>query len=175
MKSVNKIAVITLVVFVAVVFLTPSYAMGQFLFMGHPLEGKKAPGFSLSDLQGNEKTLDQLREGKAAILFFWATWCPHCRSQLPYLYSQRVPMQDKGIQFILINIEETASAVNNYFQRANIDFPVFLDEKGEVSADYSILGVPSYFFIDANGIVRAVKHELPSNYEMLLKEGSGEE
>jgi len=34
---------------------------------------KPAPAFSLPDLEGKVRTLDQFR-GKVLMLFFWATW-----------------------------------------------------------------------------------------------------
>jgi hypothetical protein len=38
-----------------------------------PVEGARAPEFTLSDLNGEEWTLSALR-GKVVLLNFWATW-----------------------------------------------------------------------------------------------------
>ena len=73
------------VLLTALVLLTPSLARGQFLFFQNPNVGKAAPDFTLATLDGDEVNMTQYREGKRAIIFFWATWCPHCRVALKEL------------------------------------------------------------------------------------------
>jgi len=50
-----------------------------------PIKGdKKAPDFSLRDLNGYKVELKQLR-GKIILLNFWATWCGPCKEEMPSL------------------------------------------------------------------------------------------
>ncbi|MFQ6079075.1 MAG: redoxin domain-containing protein, partial [Thermodesulfobacteriota bacterium] len=43
-----------------------------------------APSFTLKDINGKEVKLEDHR-GKIVFLNFWATWCPACREEMPYL------------------------------------------------------------------------------------------
>src|SRR3990172_7623150 len=46
--------------------------------------GEVAPDFFLRDINGKIVTLTSLR-GSVVIINFWATWCPPCREEVPYL------------------------------------------------------------------------------------------
>ncbi len=46
--------------------------------------GDKAPNFILSDLNEDKIELESLR-GKGVFLNFWATYCPPCEKEMPYM------------------------------------------------------------------------------------------
>ena len=66
-----------------------TYAMGDGSFMTQTLIGKPAPDFTLDTLSAKQVNMTSYRSGKKAIIFFWATWCPHCRVQLKELNARR--------------------------------------------------------------------------------------
>jgi thiol-disulfide isomerase/thioredoxin len=50
------------------------------------------PQFTLNNLEGDRVSLDNFN-GKAKLIIFWATWCPHCKLVMPVLdemYRERV-------------------------------------------------------------------------------------
>lgn len=145
-----------------------SGAMGQFLFFGNPLEGRAAPEFTLRTVGGSTLDFSQFRQGRPAIIFFWATWCPHCRDQLRELNASRAQLEGQGIRIALVDIEEGRGIVREYLDRHQIGYDVFLDETGDVAQRYAILGVPTYFLVDAQGIIRAAEHALPEDYMEIL-------
>ena len=109
-----------------------------------------------------------LRSGQPAMIFFWATWCPHCRSQLTELTQQREDIEEKGIKVILVDVGEDAQKVKAYFNANNISLDTFLDQDGVVANDYKVIGVPTFFFVDTEGTVVAAEHSLISDYEEIL-------
>ncbi len=154
--------------------LGPSQAMGQFFASEHVLVGEKAPDFTLEMVSGKKASLTKFRKGNAAIIFFWATWCPHCRTQLRELWAESSAIEKKGIKIVLVDIEEGAPQVRSYLEKYGIEFDVFLDQASSVAGKYSIIGVPTFFFIDKSGVVQAVEHAIPENYEeILLARGTG--
>jgi len=159
-----------LIILVVLAFNTPTKAMGQFLFMqGNPLVGKAAPEFSLNmAVSGKKMSLTDYRAGNKAIIFFWATWCPHCRVQLKTLNDSKAEIESKGIKVALVDLDEDRSIVKGYVQKLKIEYDVFLDEGGVVGDQYGLVGVPTFIFVDEDGVVKAVEHSLPEDYESLF-------
>ena len=165
MKIVGRVVLVVLL-FLLVFGLSRSRA--QLFMLGNPLEGKPAPSFSLSTLAKKTVSLDEYRQGQAAILFFWATWCPHCRTALEDLNAQAKDIQSQGIKIILVDVGEPKAQVKEYIEERKVTLDVFLDEDSSVSNDYSIVGVPTFFLINKEGIVKSVKHLLSEDYQKIL-------
>ncbi len=140
----------------------------QVFNMENPLIGTEAADFTLSSIKSGKVNFTKIREGKSAILFFWATWCPHCRRELGELSEQAAQIEKKGIKIILIDIGETTKQVSSYLQKQNINFDVILDENQSLSEKYGLVGVPTLFFVNKNGKIKAVEYSFPENYEEIL-------
>jgi peroxiredoxin len=162
MKLVFKILGIALLSFV-VVRSCGSSGQKQNILIGRP-----APDFTLWTLSGAEVNMTQLRDGKPALIFFWATWCPHCRGQLQALAQKHHDIEQKGIKIILVDIAEDPREVGAYLKAHKAALDVFLDQDEGVAGQYHIIGVPTFFFVNKEGIIIAVKHELPDNYQEIL-------
>lgn len=135
----------------------------------HPLVGRPAVDFTLTSLQGESVSLLEQIKGKKAILFFWATWCPHCREQMVAIQTSKEQFSKEGIEVILIDIGEQKDRVERFFSAQRLDYPVLLDVEGSVSEQYLVYGVPSLYYIGADGNVRAVEHGLLRRYSEILK------
>jgi thiol-disulfide isomerase/thioredoxin len=143
--------------------------MGQFLVLKHPMVGKEAKDFTLKSVAGKEKSLSEMMEDKPGIIFFWTTWCPHCRVQLKMFAAEREAMEEKGLSLIMINLEESAERVREFLKGMDIEDICLLDINGKVAREYAISGVPTLFFISAEGKVKAVEHYLPEDYDKFFK------
>lgn len=160
----NIIGIITLI-FLTVVFFNPLTASAQFFFMENEDVGKKVKDFTLKIVNGEEMNLEKYRAGKKAIVFFWATWCPHCRAALEELSENKNAIKKKGIKIIPVDVGEKEGIVIKYMEKNNIQFSVFLDEDSEVAETYGLIGVPTFYFINKKGIVTDVQHSLPEDLE----------
>ena len=170
MKIIGRFVIILLVSFWAI---NGSHAMGQFFFFENPLIGQKAPDFTLNSVHQKNINLTAYRDGKPVIIFFWATWCPHCRVQLDMLHKNQAALQAKGVRVALVDLGENAKQVQSYISANNINMDVFLDEDASVSDAYGVIGIPTFILVNADGIVRAVEHEIPADYEQILFSGAG--
>ena len=108
------------------------------------------------------------RQGKKAILVFWATWCPHCYEELGTINDNFASIEQKGIKIILVDVGETKEDVKEYFYQRQMKLISFLDEDSVLQGPYHLIGVPTLIFIDEKGIIRSVTHEFPSDYEEYL-------
>jgi len=68
--------------------------------------GQPAPDFEVNDLNGNQVKLSNI-SAKKTILFFWASWCPHCENMLPELLKMHDAEHTGNIQIVAISIDES--------------------------------------------------------------------
>lgn len=129
---------------------------------------KPAPDFTLETLKGETANMTQFRNGNNAIIFFWATWCPHCRVALGELNKNYAEIQKKGIVVIPIDLAETKEEVAYYAKKNKIEMDIFLDKEGSLQEPYNIIGVPTFYFVGKDGIIKSVTHSLPKNIENIF-------
>jgi peroxiredoxin len=112
--------------------------------------GAPAPNFTLQDLEGRSISLQSLR-GKVVILTFWATWCPACRTELPSLDALNRRLARRGAVVLGINGGEPIARVKSFMAKGNLDFPVVMDESGDIHDLYQVRQYPTTFVIDRQG------------------------
>ena len=128
---------------------------GAVLDGGRPVEGELAPDFTLASPQGEPVSLSDFR-GKTVVLNFWATWCPPCRAEMPelqHVWEERGEGRDLIV--LAVDVEEGAEAVAEFVENFGLTFPVVIDADGSVADHYRLPGLPSTFFIDAQGVLRS--------------------
>jgi len=116
--------------------------------------GDLAPDFELLNLDQEFISLWGLR-GNPVALNFWASWCRPCVSEMPYLQEIHEEYSDKGLILLAINIGESSTTVENFLLSSNLSIPVLLDTSGAVAQQYSILNIPTTFFINEDGIIQS--------------------
>ncbi len=124
---------------------------------GAPLNvGDAAHDFTLQDLDGNTVQLSALR-GQPVIVNFWATWCAPCRIEMPELQEAYTAHAGDGLAILAVNQMEEPTAVRTFFRdEMGLTFTPVMDTEGTVADQYGAIGLPSTFFIDADGVVTAV-------------------
>lgn len=125
----------------------------------------KAPDFTLTDVEGNEVTLSELK-GKKVFLNFWASWCPPCKAEMPDIEKLYQETKDSDLVILAVNLGEDKDLVSSFLTKNKYNFPVLLDLKQSVGADYQIRSIPTSYFIDKEGYVRAGKIGAMSYDEM---------
>jgi len=118
-----------------------------------PVVGKSAPDFQLKNLDGQSISLSDL-QGKPVLINFWAIRCPPCRSEMPYIQQVYDEWHSKGLVVLAINIGESTSQIEEFMQSQGLSLPVLLDKGGSVAQRYNIMGIPTTFFIDKEGIIQ---------------------
>ncbi|MGJ7046177.1 TlpA family protein disulfide reductase [Thermoanaerobacterium thermosulfurigenes] len=119
-------------------------------------KGDLAPDFTLKDVNGKTVTLSKLR-GKKVILNFWATTCPYCKIEMPEL-NKFYENNKNDVVLLAIDIGEDKSTVENYLSGKGYSFNVLLDSDAKVAMDYKVQFIPMSFFIDKDGIIRAISN-----------------
>jgi thiol-disulfide isomerase/thioredoxin len=118
--------------------------------------GALAPDFTLVDaLTGESVSLASLK-GKPVWINFWATWCPPCRQEMPQMQQFYEKYHAQGLAIVGVNVQESDSQVQQYVKEGAYTWTFVLDPEGTTTDRYLIGGLPSHFFIDAEGVVQAV-------------------
>lgn len=120
-------------------------------------EKVKALDFTLKDQYGNEHKLSDYK-GKTIFLNFWATWCPPCKEEMPYIEEIYSEYNKNNEDVIILGVaapnlgrEGSKEDVINFLNDNNYTFPVLMDEGGELIYKYGINAFPSTFVIDEEG------------------------
>ncbi len=130
--------------------------------------GELAPAFALRDPEGNIRQLSDYR-GQVVWINFWATWCGPCRRELPEIQSLADEFQDEGLVVLAVNFQESAGRAVSFWEELDLDLPILLDSNGEVAEQYRTRNFPNNFFIDRDGILRALRMGFLTEGEMREK------
>jgi peroxiredoxin len=123
---------------------------------GSPLAvGNVAPDFSLPDLDGELWSLADYR-GKVVMLNFWASWCGHCRSEIPALVAVYADYKDQGLEIVAVSVGEDPVGLKPFVQENGMTFTVLADSLTATMAPYQLRSVPTSYFLDAQGVIRDV-------------------
>jgi len=119
------------------------------------LEGKPAPSFKLTSLEGAETSLDD-QKGSVVVIDFWATWCGPCRESLPELAKIDEELSPKGLKVFAIDLEEEPAVIKGFLTDKNLKLNVLLDSDGKVSRQYNVTGIPQTVVIGKDGTIKKV-------------------
>jgi cytochrome c biogenesis protein CcmG/thiol:disulfide interchange protein DsbE len=139
------------------------------------LSSGMAPDFTITSFEGETITLSELR-GQVVIINFWASWCPPCREEAPYLEATWRKYQDQGVFFIGVDYVDTEKEALAYIDEFDISYFNGPDIGTQISHDYRMEGVPETFYVAKNGELRGLKigplypPELDQMIEELLSE-----
>ena len=134
-----------------------------------------APDFTLTSFSGETLTLSELR-GQVVVINFWASWCPPCREEAPYLEQTWRKYKDQGVVFIGVDYVDTEKEALAYIEEFDITYFNGPDLRTRISQAYNMQGVPETFYIAKNGELSGLKigplvpPELDQKIEALLAE-----
>jgi thiol-disulfide isomerase/thioredoxin len=120
--------------------------------------GDPVPPVSLPVLSGaDQKTLDLATlRGRVVYVDFWASWCGPCRLSFPRLQALREELGPRGFEVVAINVDEFEQDARSFLEEIPVSYPVVRDGSGETPARFGVLGMPSGYLLDRDGVVRAV-------------------
>tara|TARA_B110000014_G_scaffold216061_1_gene170013 strand:+ start:3895 stop:4443 length:549 start_codon:yes stop_codon:yes gene_type:complete len=137
-------------------------ALGVVLYRGLSLDpqkmpsaliGQPMPDFSLTRLSDASITLTKADlVGDIVLLNVWATWCPSCKYEHPYLLDIS---KNQGFKLYGINYQDERPLAMQWLEKYEdpYQFSIF-DELGSLGVSLGVFGAPETFVIDHHGIIR---------------------
>lgn len=123
---------------------------------------------ALTDLDGDPVSLAALR-GRPVWVNFWASWCPPCQLETPVLREAYAAHADDGLALVAVSVQEASpDEVRRYAETYGLDYTIGFDATSAVFQAWRGFGLPTHYFIDPEGIIRAV------HYGPLSTEGAEE-
>jgi thiol-disulfide isomerase/thioredoxin len=108
---------------------------------------------------GEQISSDQL-EGVITVMNFWYAGCAPCRIEMPELIELQDEFLSEGVQFVGVNVRDSAETSLAFARKINMNFPSVMDAKtGSVVLGFTGVvtpqAVPTTLVIDAEGNVSA--------------------
>jgi len=109
--------------------------------------GKRAPDFTLPNVDGDQVSLHDF-SGRKVLLVFTQFGCLPCKAVIPEL--NRLERGDT--QVLAVNNGDP-EATSKWCAEIGARFPVLAQEKFSVSKKYEVFSTPFAFLIDGNGVI----------------------
>jgi peroxiredoxin len=136
--------------------------------------GRPAPDFRCTDASGREVKLSDLK-GRVVVLDFWYVACGPCRAQFPHLRKIVERHADKPFTLVGISEDEDRNVWEDFLKNEKLPWTQWYSGPKGVVGEWSITIFPTYYVIDAKGVIRFVNprgDELDKAVDALVAEAS---
>ena len=114
--------------------------------------GTKAPGFTLSDPDGNAVSLEQEMRENGLLIAFICNHCPYVKAIIDRLVSDAKTLQDMGVGVVAIMPNDYAlkpadspPEMKKFAEAHGFTFPYLVDEDQSVAKAYGAVCTPDFF------------------------------
>jgi thiol-disulfide isomerase/thioredoxin len=137
--------------------------MNRFVDVEIYIPGDTVPNDKVTDLYGEPASFADF-VGKGLVVNFWATWCPPCRREMPLLEEVYNKYKSRNITVIGVSVDNSRDAIKNYVESVSVTYPIWEDSVTRsnnlpggtsLSSMFGVVGFPTTFFIDANGVIQS--------------------
>jgi cytochrome c biogenesis protein CcmG, thiol:disulfide interchange protein DsbE len=116
--------------------------------------GETLSHVSLNDLTGKSVAIPADVKGKVVFLHFWVSSCSYCVKEMCTIESFYKKHYAEGVIAYSINAGEDKQSATRYIANLKINYPILLDPDLSVTRHYGVLGVPTTYVLDRNGVLR---------------------
>jgi len=118
--------------------------------------GKKAPDFTLSDVNGNPVALSSKIGPKLLLIDFWASWCEPCRQENPNVVKVYNEFHKKGFDVVGVSLDHVKDAWIKAIADDKLTWTHLSDLQWWNSAAaklYAVNSIPANFLLDETGTI----------------------
>ena len=116
------------------------------------LRGKKAPQFTLKNTEGKKVSLSDYK-GKAVLVNFWATWCPPCKIEMPWMIDLQKQYEAQGFTVLGISEDDLKDhpAVLKFRDKIGVNYPILFGDDAVGKAYGGLEFLPTSYYVGRDG------------------------
>ncbi|HEX5145602.1 MAG TPA: TlpA disulfide reductase family protein [Conexibacter sp.] len=94
--------------------------------------------------------------GRPVVVNAWASWCPPCRSEMPY-FSRAAVRYGRRVAFLGVNAGDTDGDARTFLGRHYVPYPSYVDHHDQIADEIGVTaGLPTTVFYGRDGKVAFV-------------------
>ena len=118
----------------------------------------KLNDFTVKTIDGKDFTLSEaLKDHDLVLINLWATWCPPCKAEFPFLQEAWSKNKDR-VAVIALSVEptDTEAKLQSYARAMQLTFPIANVGRTGLD-DFASSGIPTTVLVDREGSVASVE------------------
>jgi thiol-disulfide isomerase/thioredoxin len=125
-------------------------------------EGAQIPDFDFVDFQGRRRQLSDFR-GRYLMLDFWGSWCPPCRTEVPFVKDAYARFGSRGFDVLALDSERDATLeqVSAYLKANGVQWTFATPDsvRSLINTRFQIASFPRVILLDPNGRVIEARND----------------
>lgn len=93
--------------------------------------------------------------GKVLYLDFWASWCGPCHESFPWMNQLRENYSEDELAIVAVNVDANRAEAESFLKQRPASFDVVFDQRGELPAQFDVMGMPTAYLYSAKGELMA--------------------
>jgi cytochrome c biogenesis protein CcmG/thiol:disulfide interchange protein DsbE len=118
--------------------------------------GEPAPAFAGTTLDGAPLALADFR-GRPVIVNFWGPSCVPCRDEFPLFIDKLDEHTGEGLAIVGVLMFDPPAPARDFAADFGATWPTVDDPDGSIRTAYRAVARPQTYFIDRDGILRAIQ------------------
>lgn len=134
--------------------------------------GTPAPAITVETWLNSAPVDPASLKGNVTLVWFFATWCPHCKAAMPEIAG--LVDQYRGKPFKVVGItanmkEQTTESAKQFVAdpQWKFNYPAAVDKGGTSTDAWNALGIPAAILVDKTGVIRWSDHPVYLDAEMI--------
>lgn len=104
----------------------------------------------------------KFKESGRLLIYFWATWCPDCKSKLQGPLAKI--SEQTGSEVLLIATDKDLEKIQSFLKDLKVELPSIHDQSRELRKLFKAFSVPTWVVLERVG----------ANYKILAQESGGD-
>ncbi|WP_184548696.1 TlpA family protein disulfide reductase [Mucilaginibacter sp. FT3.2] len=126
------------------------------------------PTFSVTTIDGKKISLTELK-GKYVLLDFWATWCPPCLAEMPFIKAIRKNYPAEKLVIIGISQDNDSAKLGVFVKKQEMNWLHIYDRNKALVNLYGIEAIPTLILMDKAGKMIYKSDFVEDDKDRLLK------